>query len=964
MTFHSLFFMKRHHLIVLLFVIHSWHANAQWNDFIINHKKETFGRGSQTWQINAHDDKYIFCSNKNGLLHYNGNRWALFTLDNKLDARSLHVSGTTNRIYVGGENEFGYFTPNPAGLLTYTNLSDSYDDRTRFFGGYWGIYEVDNLIYYVSDRHVVKQINDKFTTIPSDFKIDCSAIINGVLYTGSSSGITILVGNTWIKASGSDLVKNKIIRAIVPYKNGYLIATTFSGIFYGDENGISPFRTGHEEFMKKHELFSFAANDKYIAIGTIHKGLIIISADNKTYYYNVQNGLQNNTVLSICFDEKDGLWAGLDNGIDYISLGMPLTNLYTTPYSKGAGYTSLIHNHTLYLGTNRGLFYTEWPVNFKEDAIRLNLIPELSGQVWGLEKINDEIFCLHDKGVFSIQENKITEIKGLRGGLMAYLHDDNPDKCWIGTYDGLFLIEKTQNQWHVIKKIDGVTGWMKDGAFESTHTLWLREEYDGIVRFDIDRHTNEVKSSESFHLENGFESTVDIRIHKFLGNIYFSNISGIYKYDEKSNRIIKDEQINDILPGNQIYTKIISFDSTLYAVSSNIILAADFRNGTPHLNTISSFNTSQMSFIKWYENMIAINDSLVIIPNELGFALFNSKIKPLGDSRELYIKNVSLSYPKDSILYTDNFLNITSSPQIAYRKNAIRFEYAIRNAGNNDDVLYTYRLLPDDTWSEQTTLTTKEYGNLYEGEYTFEVKAILPDISIPTRTFTFTVLPPWYRSTYAISLYTLLAIGILWLMYMIDKRRIIRKRKVDLAQKDKEIKFREQQFLEEQKRKEQEIISLQNEKLEQELQFKSQEMANLMINFTRKNEILIDIKQELFKISSAMREESFVKAKRMIITLNNRIDSNIASDDALKRFEEQFNLVHNNFIRKVKEKHTDLSTNELKMCAYVKMELSSKEIAPLLNLSIRGVETLRYRLRKKMGLEREESLTKYLGSFG
>jgi DNA-binding CsgD family transcriptional regulator len=937
--------------------------NAQWNDFIINHRKESYGKGSQTWQIDTYNDKHVFCSNKNGLLYYNGSKWTLFALDNKSDARSLHVSRASNRIYVGGEGEFGYFTLNQAGLPAYTNLSDSYGDGKQFAGAYWGIYEVDNLIYYVSDRHVVKQINEKFTTIPSEFKIDCSAVINGVLYTGSSAGITMLVGNTWIKASGSDLIRDKMIRDIVPYKDGYLIATAFDGIFYGDENRITPFRTGFEGFMREYEVFSLAANDKYIAVGTIHKGLLIISADGKTYYYNVQNGLQNNTVLSICFDGKDGLWAGLDNGIDYISLDMPLTNLYTAPYSKGAGYTALIHDHILYLGTNRGLFYTEWPVNFTEDAINLHFIPELSGQVWGLEKIGGEIFCLHDKGVFSVKENKITEIKGLRGGLTACLHHDDPDKCWIGTYDGLFLLEKRQGRWDVLKRIDGVTGWMKDCIFESSHTLWLRDGHDGVARFDLDRHTNELISSESYHHEDGFESTVDIRLHRFLDNTYFSNTSGLYRHDPQSNRIVKDERFNELLPGNRAYSKIISFNNTLYAVSSDILSAIVFCDQTPCEKTISFFNTSQIGFIKWYENIIAVDDSLVIIPNEFGFALFNSRKKPINESRELFIKNVALSYPKDSILYTDNFLNKISSPQIAYRKNAIRFEYAIRNFGNHDDISYRYRLLPDETWSEPTASTTKEYGNLHEGHYTFEVEALMPDITFSARRFAFTVLPPWYRSAYAIVLYILLSAGALYIIYMVDKQRIIRKRKADLAQKDKEIKLKEEKFLEEQKRKEQEIISLQKEKLEQELQFKSQEMANLMINFTRKNEILIDIKQELHKISSAMRDDSSVKAKRMIITLNNRIDSNIASDDALKRFEEQFNLVHNNFIRKVKEKHAYLSTNELKMCAYVKMDLSSKEIAPLLDLSIRGVETLRYRLRKRMGLERDESLTKYLNSF-
>jgi len=73
-------------------------------------------------------------------------------------------------------------------------------------------------------------------------------------------------------------------------------------------------------------------------------------------------------------------------------------------------------------------------------------------------------------------------------------------------------------------------------------------------------------------------------------------------------------------------------------------------------------------------------------------------------------------------------------------------------------------------------------------------------------------------------------------------------------------------------------------------------------------------------------------------------------------------LVHNNFMKKLREKHPDLSNSERLMCAYLKMNLSTKEIAPLLNISVRGVETTRYRLRKKLGLDRDDGLIDYLMS--
>ena len=155
-------------------------------------------------------------------------------------------------------------------------------------------------------------------------------------------------------------------------------------------------------------------------------------------------------------------------------------------------------------------------------------------------------------------------------------------------------------------------------------------------------------------------------------------------------------------------------------------------------------------------------------------------------------------------------------------------------------------------------------------------------------------------------------------------------------------------------------MQLEKEKLEHDLKYKSQEMANLMINFVRKNEMLTEIKSDLFKVISVLRGENSKEPKQMLLVVNNKIDSNIQSDDVLKRIEEQFDLVHNNFMKRLGEKHPDLSLNERMMCAYLKMDLSSKEIAPLLNISVRGVETVRYRLRKKFGLEREESLMDYL----
>jgi DNA-binding CsgD family transcriptional regulator len=192
--------------------------------------------------------------------------------------------------------------------------------------------------------------------------------------------------------------------------------------------------------------------------------------------------------------------------------------------------------------------------------------------------------------------------------------------------------------------------------------------------------------------------------------------------------------------------------------------------------------------------------------------------------------------------------------------------------------------------------------------------------------------------------------------------RVKRKKSQAVIEKDQEMQQMEQEYEEEKAKKEHQIIELEKEKLEDELNHKNQEMANLMINFVRKNEILTEIKLDLHNVMSSLKNGSTTESNQMLLLVGNKIDSNIQGDDVLKKIEDQFDLVHNNFMKKLREKHPDLSNSERLMCAYLKMNLSTKEIAPLLNISVRGVETTRYRLRKKLGLDRDDGLIDYLMS--
>lgn len=957
--------MKSNHSYILLFCLFCFfsaglNAAAGWNNFIIDFNKRLYGNGTQTWEIAPCGERWVYFANKNGLVQFNGSDWKVFSLNNSLDMRSLLPAATRRRIYVGGVNEFGYFEPDATGELAYHCMSDTLDASIRYLGNVWGVHEADNILYFQGDDRIVKLLDGKYTVIEAGCKIDCSGLVNGVLYLGTDKGIFFLVGNELFPLHGAD---SKRIRGIVPYKEGMLVATAYDGLFYYDGQVMEPFITGAEDFMRRNEVFCISRKGNRIALGTIHKGLLLIDcATKEVKFFNEDNGLRNNTVLSVSFDEGGNLWAGLDSGLNYVCLASPFTNLYSYPH-YGTGYAAALKDGHLYLGTNRGLFYTDYPLKQSVAQPDIHTVGGSSGQVWSLCAIGDELFCLHDRGIFRVEGTHVTRVTDISGAWTCQQVAGRPDLMYVGVYDGMYLLEKKGTEWHKVCKIKGLDGSIHIFEQETARVLWVYGT-DHVSRFELSDDLRSVVSLKEYGKEEGLPANKYSYVAKIKGRIYFLTQAGIYQYDASADRMEPSLEMNRLLRGATTYTHVQEQNGRLFSLHPyGISITTPDASGQPVKKSIHLIHKAFFEFVPDFEQLIPLSDSLMILPNEQGFALFS-----LPDTASVPdplclpdINSMYLSSPKDSLVYASNVMGYKPEPVIDYAFNSVRFEYSLPFLLEGNRVRFQHRL-NDGPWSDPSAVLTKEYSNLREGSYTFEVKALLPDGTSSTDAIAFRILPPWYRSLPAYLVYLLLLVALAWALVRWDAIRMNRKKKQAVVEKDREMQEMEQEYEAEKERREKQIIQLEKEKLEYDLQHKSQEMVNLMINFVRKNEMLTEIKTEIMKVAGTLKGESVRETKQQLILINGKIDANIQSDEVLKRIEDQFDLLHNNFMKRLHERHPGLSNNERMMCAYLKMNLSTKEIAPLLNISIRGVETMRYRLRKKLGLEREDSLTDYLAN--
>ena len=311
---------------------------------------------------------------------------------------------------------------------------------------------------------------------------------------------------------------------------------------------------------------------------------------------------------------------------------------------------------------------------------------------------------------------------------------------------------------------------------------------------------------------------------------------------------------------------------------------------------------------------------------------------------------------RDSLIFGGYHENLPPKEvHMAYQWNSFHFEYSSTLYGQKSNVEFSYKLQGfDKEWSAWSLKTEKDYTNLPYGTYMFSVRGRnnLGNASVPVN-YTFTVDPAWYETIWAYLVYFIIAAFLVNMIVNWQKKRFV------LHQQKHEEEQARLTYLHslEMDRNEKEIITLQKENLEAELQFKNKELATVTMNLVERGGILLNIKQALLTM---MKKTSIPDPEHEFRSIFRILDDIEKKGDDWNQFAIYFDQVHNNFLSTLKNKYTSLSSTDLKLCAYLRLNLSSKEIAQLMNISLKGVEISRYRIRKKLELTTEVNLYDFL----
>jgi DNA-binding CsgD family transcriptional regulator len=183
-------------------------------------------------------------------------------------------------------------------------------------------------------------------------------------------------------------------------------------------------------------------------------------------------------------------------------------------------------------------------------------------------------------------------------------------------------------------------------------------------------------------------------------------------------------------------------------------------------------------------------------------------------------------------------------------------------------------------------------------------------------------------------------------------------RKTDIVRQEQAQKLerKEAEFKKEVEKSEGELVAMRNDKLRADIKHKTSQLASATMHLVQKSEMLAKLKTDLNHLS----DNAPSGVKQQIKQVTRTIESDIQLDNNWDQFEIYFDQVHENFFKRLRQKYPELTPKDQKLCDYLRMNLSTKEIAPLLNISVRGVEISRYRVRRKLDIDSEMNLVVFV----
>lgn len=740
-------------IVTLIFALIPLHLLGQGIPLISEYSPETYNSHRQNWAAIQGMDGRMYVGTSAGIVIFDGSEWEFHHVEGGNIVRSFEAADDST-IYFGGQNEFGYISRDSLNNASVVSLRNIHLPDSVEFRDVSSVLEYQDAIYFQSGSHIFKYGDNKVQTIKSETSFTRIFLLDEKLHAFQRDvGVMEIQDTTLTLIPGGEQFKDEIVYGTVSLDEENLIFSRPSGITnYSNGEFIKPEHDWISEMVENRIYRVAKVDESTFAVGTLAGGVYI--ADHNLNLLDVideQKGLRTNLVYNVYTDTEKNIWALLDNGINLIHYGQPVTTFGERNNLYGAVTGMEQIENRLYVGTTEGLFVmntqTEDSFSRVDGVVR----------VVDMEKVNDEIWVNDTDKVFRVVETETELLIDQSYNTVSLIAEKNS----VYFTQGSQIFETGAESAEEIKQILD-TGSRIVSLIYHDDFLWVLTLYD-IRKYDSQGNEEVVYS---LNRDNGIARFLNV----IRGQIVAGTDWGMFVYDLEKNLFIRLEQNAGEPFGQAFFMK--------ECGQQGIWLRADMKTMRGSIVDGSwEFNETPYQLIG-----ADVNDTIYDVlchEQETWFGgangLYHMPDPSVDITTDFHTNITKLFVDRDSLVY-GGYGDLKESIVLPYEDNQLRFTFAATSFIKPEDTEYRVRLEGfEDSWSTWTDEGFKDYTNIPEGDYTLRVQSKnLYDIEGTEASFSLSILPPWYRTIWAYFFYILLLGGILYAAHYIRVRQILK----------------------------------------------------------------------------------------------------------------------------------------------------------------------------------------------
>ncbi|MCB0429818.1 MAG: SpoIIE family protein phosphatase [Flavobacteriales bacterium] len=758
----------------------------------VNGIKTIYDAQEQNFGIAQDKRGLMYFANNEGVLEYDGARWNKIVVGSDLQVFSVG-RGKDGQIYVGSKSELGFLKPDADGQLRYESLLRYVPEEERDFNEVWRVLLCSAGVIFQSPEKI-------FLWNGHDMKVWNAATGfykafvygNEVYVIQHDMGVFVLHGDV-LKPLWHDARFDHSLESLAPYDSNHMLLATKNSEFFlvnTQDSSVAPFPCQASEALRMSRVYNILPlGDRYFSVGTFGDGLVIINRKGEVLTsINKSIGLQDQLIYAQYLDDSNNLWLALSKGIARVDIHDPISFFNDRNGLQGAVQSIGRFRGQLYVGTLYGLYVLNGQddlsmLDQEEAQAHFSPVNEVINECWGLLPVHrgkqSVMLMAMNNDVLQMDANGDVDSILRVEPYVLYPSRTDSNRVYLGLTKGLQSIYLTSNGWKDEGQVPGIDQVVFSVNEDADGNLWLGTMREGVIRISDIRFGQKGMDHPTitrFGHKSGLEYEDEpILVEQIGKRLYFASYSGVFEFNPHNNTFERS-----LVLGPWFYKPengdTLGIHRMKEGPNGDVWVVGVHKNREKiEVGYVIPRNGKNAKWIKGPFSTISnkIIHSIFHDPHGVTWlggveGLFRYDAKMEKDYQKPYpamIRRVSMVKGKDVFLgtnYDENgeLVNVQTEsmiPVIPFGENALKFEFAAPQYGQEEGVVYQYLLTgADKGWSDWGQESHKEYSYIGEGTHRFRVRAKnIYGVVSEEAVYEFVVLPPWYRTFWAYIAYVL-----------------------------------------------------------------------------------------------------------------------------------------------------------------------------------------------------------------